>query len=146
VLIQVTSFTIAHSVSLALSILGVVRLPPSVVEPLIALSIVYVAVENLVTSELTPWRPALVFAFGLLHGLGFAGVLHDVGVPRSQFFTALVSFNFGVEMGQLTVLAVATLLIAKPARHRAWYRSLVVVPASLAIAAIGTYWSVVRLL
>ena len=88
-LLQVTAFTIAHSITLGLSIYGIVSLPPRIVEPLIALSIAYVAIENLVTRELKPWRLALVFMFGLLHGLGFAGVLRELGLPREEFLTAL---------------------------------------------------------
>ena len=79
-LLQVTSFTIAHSITLGLSMYGIVSLPSRIVEPLIALSIAYVAIENLVTRELKPWRIALVFMFGLLHGLGFAGVLRELGL------------------------------------------------------------------
>src|SRR5262245_24463455 len=86
---------------------GIISLPPPVGEPVTALSIAYVAIENLVTSDLKPWRLALVFSFGLLHGMGFAGVLRDLGLPRSQFLTALVTFNAGVEAGQLTVIAIA---------------------------------------
>src|SRR5512132_4196016 len=99
VLLQVTAFTVAHTITLALTIYGVVSLRPAIVEPLIALSIVYVAIENLTTSELKPWRIALVFAFGLLHGMGFAGVLTELGLPRAQFVPALLSFNLGVEAG-----------------------------------------------
>ena len=106
-LLQVTAFTVAHTVSLALSTYGVVGLSPSIVEPLIALSIAYVAIENLATRELTPWRPAVVFLFGLLHGLGFAGVLGEIGIPEPDFLVALLSFNVGVEAGQLAVLALA---------------------------------------
>jgi hypothetical protein len=146
-LVQVTLFTIAHSVTLGLSMLGVVSLPPRVVEPLIALSIAYVAVENLFTTELTPWRGALVFLFGLLHGLGFAGVLGDLGVPAGQFTVALVSFNVGVELGQLAVVALAMLAFGwwRSTRLDA-YRRWVVVPVSLAIAAVGLYWTAVRAL
>ena len=143
-LLQVTAFTIAHSITLGLSIYGIVSLPSRIVEPLIALSIAYVAIENLVTRELKPWRLALVFMFGLLHGLGFAGVLRELGLPRSEFVTALVTFNLGVEGGQLTVIAVAA-LIAWPLMRRDWYRARVVIPASIAIAAIGLYWTVIRL-
>ena len=78
---------------------GIVSLPSRIVEPLIALSIAYVAIENLMTRELKPWRLALVFMFGLLHGLGFAGVLRELGLPRGEFLTALLSFNLGVEGG-----------------------------------------------
>ncbi len=144
VLLQVSAFTLAHTITLALTIYGVVSLPASVVEPLIALSIVYVAIENLWTRELRPWRLALVFAFGLLHGMGFAGVLSELGLPRSEFLTAIVSFNVGVEAGQLAVLALAFLVLVLPFRARPWYRRGVVIPASLLIAAVGLYWSVER--
>jgi hydrogenase/urease accessory protein HupE len=145
VLLQVTAFTVAHSITLGLSIYGVVSLPSSVVEPLIALSIVYVAVENVLRPQLTPWRVAVVFGFGLLHGLGFAGALHALGLPRSEFLTALVTFNVGVECGQLAVILLAFLAIASWARRESWYRSRVVVPASLAIAAAGLWWTVQRI-
>jgi hypothetical protein len=142
-LLQVTAFTVAHSITLGLSIYGLVSLPPRIVEPLIALSIAYVAFENLVTRELKPWRLALVFTFGLLHGLGFAGVLSDLGLPREEFLTALVTFNLGVEGGQLTVIAAALMMVA-PLMKKGWYRHRVVMPASLLIAAIGLYWTLVR--
>ena len=122
---------------------GIVSLPSRVVESLIALSIAYVAIENLMTSELKPWRLALVFLFGLLHGMGFAGVLSGLGLPRGAFLTALLSFNLGVEAGQLTVIALAALALAWY-RHQPWYHRRIVVPASLAIAAVGVYWTVVR--
>lgn len=118
-------------------------MPARIVEPLIAVSIVYVAIENLVTTELKPWRLALVFSFGLLHGMGFAGVLKDLGLPRSQFLTALLTFNLGVEGGQLTVIALAALCVVA-SRHEDWYRRRVVVPASVAIAGVGVYWTVTR--
>jgi hydrogenase/urease accessory protein HupE len=146
VILQVTAFTVAHTITLALTIYGVVSLAPSIVEPLIALSIVYVAIENLTTTELKPWRVALVFAFGLLHGMGFAGVLNELGLPRSEFLPALISFNVGVEAGQLTVIGIALLLFGLPFREKPWYRSRIVVPASIAIAAIGFYWAVERVL
>ena len=139
-----TAFTAAHTLTLALTIYGVFSLPPSVVEPLIALSIAYVAVENLLTSELQPSRVVLVFAFGLLHGMGFAGVLADLGLPRSEFVTALLTFNVGVEAGQLAVIAAACAVVLG-VRDRPWYRPRVVVPLSLAIAGVGLFWTVERL-
>lgn len=145
-LLQVTAFTLAHTLTLGLSLYGLVSLSPRIVEPLIAVSIVFVAVENVVTPELRPWRIFLVFAFGLLHGLGFAGVLSELGLPRGELVTGLVSFNVGVEAGQLAVIGIAFLVLALPFRHRAWYRSRVVVPASLAIAAVGLYWAVQRVI
>jgi hypothetical protein len=145
ILLQVTAFTIAHSLTLGLSMYSLVSLPSRIVEPLVALSIAYVAVENLLTREIKPWRLGLVFAFGLLHGLGFAGVLRDLGLPRAQFLTALLSFNLGVEGGQLTVIAIAALLTL-PLHRRAADHRLIVQPASLLIAGIGLYWTVARIL
>ena len=144
VLLQVSAFTLAHTLTLALTVYGFVALSPRIVEPLIALSIVYVAVENVLAPALTPWRVALVFAFGLLHGMGFAGVLSELGLPRSQFVPALLSFNAGVELGQLSVIALLALLLALPFRRKPWYRRRVVVPGSLAIAAVGLVWFVER--
>jgi hydrogenase/urease accessory protein HupE len=144
ILSQVTAFTVAHSITLALTMYGLLSLSPRVVEPMIALSIMYVAIENLFTGHVHPWRVLLVFAFGLLHGMGFAGVLRELGLPRSEFVTALVTFNVGVEVGQLTVIAAASLLLASWARRRQWYRARVVVPISLAIAVTGLYWTVQR--
>lgn len=144
-LLQVTAFTVAHSITLGLSIYGVVSLPSRVVEPLIALSIAYVAIENVITRELKPWRLALVFMFGLLHGLGFAGVLRELGLPRSEFLTALLTFNLGVEGGQLTIIG-AALFAAAPFMKHGWYRPRVVISASLLIATVGIYWTVARIL
>ncbi|MEZ5332047.1 MAG: HupE/UreJ family protein [Thermoanaerobaculia bacterium] len=140
---QVTAFTVAHTATLALSIYGVLSIPASVVEPLIALSIVFVAVENVLTSEVRASRVLLVFAFGLLHGMGFAGVLSSLGLPRAELVPALVSFNVGVEMGQLAVIGLAFLAVGT-LRRRSWYRRAVVVPASCLIAAAGLYWSIER--
>jgi hydrogenase/urease accessory protein HupE len=144
VLAQVTTFTIAHSMTLGLSLYGVVSLPSRVVEPLIALSIAYVAIENLRTRRLTPARIALVFLFGLLHGLGFAGVLTSLELPRADFAVALFGFNVGVELGQVSVIAAVAFLVGWW-RGRSWYYTRVVVPASLAIAVVGAYWTVLRL-
>ena len=118
---------------------------PREVEPLIALSIAYVGIENCLTRTLKPWRVVLVFCFGLLHGMGFAGVLSEIGVPRSEFLTALISFNVGVEFGQLAVILLAFLAFGWW-REQAWYRLRIVIPCSLFISAIGLYWTVERVL
>jgi hydrogenase/urease accessory protein HupE len=144
-LAQVTAFTVAHSITLALTMYGVVSLPSRIVEPAIALSIAYVAVENVISTKLRASRVAIVFCFGLLHGMGFAGVLRELGLPRREFVPALVAFNAGVEMGQLTVIGIAFLAVALWWRQRSWYRGRVVVPASLAIAAMGLFWTVQRI-
>jgi hypothetical protein len=146
ILWQVIAFTVAHTLTLVLSSYGVVSLRPSIVEPLIALSIVFVAVDNILVRDLKPWRLLVVFAFGLLHGLGFAGVLAQLGLPQADRLTALLSFNLGVEGGLLAVLAVAFLLVGLPFRSETWYRQRVIVPASCLIAAVGLYWWVERML
>jgi hypothetical protein len=144
VLLQVSAFTLAHSVTLGLSLYDVIAVPPSIVEPLIAISIAYVAIENIFLAELKSRRIALVFAFGLLHGMGFAGALRDVGLPRSEFLTALLSFNAGVEAGQLAVIAAAFLLVGWRCSARPWYRRRIVIPASAAIACMAVYWTLER--
>jgi hypothetical protein len=143
---QVSAFTVAHTITLALGILGIVTLPASVVEPLIAASIVYVGVENVLSKGLTPWRPIIVFLFGLLHGLGFASVLGDIGLSPGTFVTSLIGFNVGVELGQLAVIAVAFLTVGLWFGRKSWYRSRIANPASIAIALVGAWWVVERTL
>ena len=145
-LFQVTAFTLAHSITLALTIYGIFSLSPKIVEPLISASIVYVAVENIFTRDLKPWRVFVVFGFGLLHGMGFAGVLSEIGLPRSDFLLALITFNVGVELGQLAVIVLAFLSVGLWTMRKSWYRERISVPASAAIALIGTYWTVDRVL
>ncbi|MEE9426978.1 MAG: HupE/UreJ family protein [Paracoccaceae bacterium] len=143
-LIQITSFTLAHTLSLALAVLGIVTVSPAIVEPLIALSIVYVSVENILLRKLSKWRPALVFAFGLLHGLGFAGILAQAQLPEPHFVAGLISFNVGVEIGQLTVIALCFLTVGFWFGRRPWYRQRITVPASIIVGLIGMYWFVER--
>ncbi len=142
-LIQVSVFTIAHTITLGLAAAGWVKAPGSVVEPLIAASIAFVAIENLIAKDMTPWRPLVVFGFGLFHGLGFASVLLGLGLPDDQFLTALVSFNVGVELGQLTVILAAWFALHRWFA-RPWYRQRVVLPASFLIALTGTWWAIQR--
>jgi hydrogenase/urease accessory protein HupE len=141
--IQVTSFTAAHTITLALGFLGIVHIPPAVVEPLIAASIVYVAIENIMTDRLHRWRTVVVFCFGLLHGLGFAGVLSEVGVSKTYLVAALLAFNVGVELGQLAVIALCFLCVGW-FRLQLWYRRVIAIPASLVIGIVGAYWFVER--
>jgi hypothetical protein len=140
---QVTAFTVAHAITLALAVYGVVSLPARMVEPLIALSIACVAFENLLTDEVKPWRPVVVFGFGLLHGLGFARALNELGLPADERVTALVTFNVGIELGQIAVIAAAFGLVGW-LRNRAWYRSRIARPASLVIGCIGLLWAIQR--
>ncbi|MEM9971164.1 MAG: HupE/UreJ family protein [Pseudomonadota bacterium] len=137
---QVTAFTLAHTVTLALGALDIIRISPDIVEPLIAASIVYVGVENVLARELTPWRPFIVFGFGLLHGLGFAGVLSDFGLGASHFVPKLIGFNVGVEIGQLAVIAAAFVAFGILFGRSAWYFRRIAAPVSIAISLIAVFW------
>lgn len=141
---QISAFTLAHTITLALGALGWVAVPAAIVEPLIAASITYVAIENMLTSRLHAWRPFVVFGFGLLHGLGFASVLGEFGLPEGQFIPALLGFNVGVELGQLTVIAIAFLAVGYWFGQKEYYHRLIAVPASAVIGLVGAYWFVER--
>jgi hypothetical protein len=140
---QITTFTIAHTTTLGLAAAGLVRVSPAIVEPLIALSIALVALENIFRPRIGPTRLIVVFAFGLLHGLGFAGVLSELEMPADQFFTALLAFNVGVDFGQLAVLALAFLTVGW-FHQKTWYRPALAIPACSLIAATGLYWTLER--
>lgn len=139
-LVQVTAFTVAHSITLALAMLEVITLPASIVEPLIALSIVFVAVENLFTDRMSRHRAVIFFGFGLLHGLGFAGVLNEIGLSPAHFISGLIAFNVGVEAGQLAVVAACFLGFGLWFSREPWYRARIVQPLSIAIALVALYW------
>ena len=142
---QVTTFTVAHSISLGLAASGIVQVSAEVVEPLIALSIAFIAFENIKNQESRPSRLLIVFIFGLLHGLGFAFVLAEFGLPSNSFLTSLFAFNIGVEVGQLTVLAVAAVFLYSWSKKPS-YRMCVQIPGSILIGLVGLYWTVERLL
>ncbi len=144
ILWQATAFTVAHSITLALSMKSLIVAPSAVVEPIIALSILFVAVENLLLTELKPWRILLVFMFGLIHGMGFASSLNEIGLPRNKFLVSILSFNIGVELGQISVILAVFLLIVRPFGNLVNYRKQVVYPLSIVIALIAFYWTVQR--
>lgn len=142
-LLQVTLFTIAHSLTLGLSLQGLISLPSQWVEVAIALSIAFVAVENLFSQGLSRWRPWVVFLFGLIHGLGFAHIFEEVPVAPESFLAALFSFNVGIELGQLAVVAIAFAIVSAW-WNRESYQRVIARPASALIAAAGIYWAVER--
>jgi hypothetical protein len=143
---QISAFTLAHTLTLIAGAFGVINISASIVEPLIAASIVFVAVENIFFSKLNKWRTALIFGFGLLHGLGFASVLAGFSLPTEQFIPALIGFNIGVELGQLSVIAIAYFIIGLTFGKKPYYRSLITIPASCIIAVIGSWWVFERIL
>ena len=147
----VTAFTIAHSITLSLAALNIVVIPSIVVEPAIAASIVFVAMENFFSRDIDRrWR--ITFVFGLVHGFGFAGALREVGLPANAIVTALAAFNVGVEIGQVAIVSIVvpTLIAldwlmsvdrAKPVRAAALVYTL-----SVLIGLLGSYWFLVRIL
>jgi len=142
---QVTMFTVAHTITLGLAMNKVINMPENIVQPLIALSIAYVGIENVFATKLHKSRLVLVFLFGLLHGLGFASVLSDFGMPKNDFAVALISFNVGVEFGQITVLLFAFVALRAWIKDELTYHKVVAVPGSIIISIIATYWFLERL-
>jgi hypothetical protein len=142
-LLQVTLFTMAHSLTLGLAMKGLLTVNTQVVEIAIALSIAFIAAENLMGERLSRWRPWMVFGFGLVHGLGFAHSFGGIPVRSADFMEALFSFNVGIELGQLVVVGLAFALVAAWWR-RDWYLGLVARPASISIALAGVYLAVER--
>lgn len=145
VLWQTTAFTVAHTCTLSLAALGLVAAPSWIIEPIIAASIAFIAIENVVTDRVSPWRSGVAFVFGLVHGMGFASGLTEIGLPTSQLATAIVGFNVGVEAGHLLILLAAYATLGWW-RERAWYRSRIAIPLSAIIAAIAVFWFVQRVM
>ena len=129
---QATAFTVAHSITLGLAMYHVITPPAKIVEPVIAL-------------KLKRSRIGVVFLFGLVHGMGFAGALGHLGLPKDAYLTCLVMFNAGVELGQLTVILTAYFLLAKWFGNKPYYRKYIVIPLSVMIAIIAGFWTVQRL-
>ena len=147
ILTVITSFTIAHSITLALSVLDIVRLPGRIVEPMIAASIVYVGIENLCRDDSSKWRCLIAFSFGLVHGLGFADALRELGIRSGNLgiIAPLVGFNLGVEIGQLCLAAIALPALWNLRRSPIFVRRWV--PAcSAGVALAGSYWMIERII
>jgi hydrogenase/urease accessory protein HupE len=141
----ITSFTIAHSITLAVATLRLVQIPSRIVEPLIAASIVFVGVENLLRGEIPKSRRLLTFGFGLIHGFGFASALREAGIASSAggIVLPLFSFNLGVELGQVMVAAVALPIIWK-LRENPMFVARWAPVCSAAVVLLGSFWLVER--
>lgn len=145
ILTQSLAFTLAHSVTLGLAMYGIIKPSPAIVEPIIAISIAYVALENIFSSKLKASRIIVVFLFGLVHGMGFAGVLQELGLPEKTYLSSLLMFNLGVEAGQVAIILAAYFLVARWFKNPATYRKYVVIPVSVLIALIAIFWTIERI-
>ena len=144
ILWQATAFTIAHSITLGLAMYRGITPPLQLVEPLIALSILYVAIENVLSPKLRPFRIGIVFLFGLIHGLGFAGSLLQTNLSHEHFLTCLLMFNIGVELGQLTIILAFYFFLARWFAGKPWYRNYIVIPCSVMIGVLACIWLLQR--
>ena len=140
ILLQATAFTIAHTITLGLSMFQIIKAPTQIVEIIIAVSIVYIAVENIYSNKVKPSRIAIVFLFGLIHGLGFAAVLSEIGLPQNKFIPSLLMFNIGVELGQIAVITTFYFLLIKWVKHKEYYRIKIVRPISFLISLVAIFW------
>jgi len=141
-----TVFTLGHCITLGLAMYGIFGISSSIIEPLIALSIIYVAIENIIVKRLKTSRLILVFAFGLLHGLGFAGALNEIGLPQNSYFASLLAFNVGVELGQITIILISFFIFKKIKESEFLDWQKVMIPISSVILLIGTYWFFERII
>lgn len=144
-LILVSGFTFAHTLTLGLAMFGVVEIPARIIEPLIAFSIAYVAIENLLPKSSPKRQSVLVFLFGLVHGLGFASMLKDFDMPANTFVITLIGFNIGVELAQIVLVFGVVLPMLILQKLQLNYQRFVVIPISVMIAVLGLVWGIERL-
>ena len=145
-IIQCSIFTLAHSLTLALVAFGYLKFNANIIESIIALSIFFVALENTTQPKLKWWRLGFVFAFGLVHGMGFATALNEIGLPKNEFIPALIGFNLGVEVAQITIILFCYSFVAKWFSEKVWYQAKLVNPLSMGISGIALFWAIERFL
>jgi hydrogenase/urease accessory protein HupE len=145
VIIQCSVFTLAHSITLGLTATGFLMPDSRIIEPMIAISILFVAIENIFHNKINAWRLLIIFFFGLIHGMGFANAIKDIGLSKTYFLGSLLFFNIGVEFGQITIILSAYLLIAKWFGKKEWYNKRIVYPVSSLIGCIALYWTIERI-
>ena len=145
VILQCSVFTISHSISLALAASDIFVLGTTVIEPLIALTILFSAIQNIASDKINKGRWLLIFVFGLIHGLGFASALKTNGIPTNKFANSLVAFNIGVEIAQLMVILVAYWSAGRWFSNKIWYKNRIVYPISALTACVAMYWTIMRI-
>jgi hydrogenase/urease accessory protein HupE len=138
----VTAFTVAHSLTLTMAVTGLIPVYESWIEAGIALTICYVAIENIV-QKTSKWRWLVTFFFGLIHGIGFSSAIGEIGMSQTHFALSLLTFNIGIELGQLVIVGVLWFVLSK-ARSNSWYRNAVVRTGSVCIFLVGLYWFIER--
>ncbi|MBW5289913.1 MAG: putative membrane protein [Candidatus Ruthia sp. Apha_13_S6] len=145
-LLLVSAFTLAHTLTLGLAMLGIVQISGRIIEPLIAFSIAYVAIENLLPNQSIKRKSIIVFLFGLVHGLGFASMLKSFKMSSDNFLTTLISFNVGVELAQIVIVLGVVLLLFFIKSLNLDYKKIVIIPISIVISLIGIWWGIDRLI
>ncbi len=145
-LVQCSVFTLAHSITLGLASAAIITVNTKYVEVIIALSIFVMSFNTIFPTNLKFWRLGFIFIFGLVHGLGFASALKTIGLPKNDFFTALISFNIGVELAQIAIILGCYFLITKQFKHKQWYQAKLINPLSFAICCIALFWIMERVL
>lgn len=145
-LLQCSIFTVAHSLTLGLAAAEIVIVNSTSVEVIIALSIFVVSFNTIFPTKLKFSRFGFVFIFGLFHGLGFATVLKEIGLPKNDFFTALVSFNIGVELAQVAIITICYFCITKQLKNKTWYQQKFINPLAFTICCIALFWTMERIL
>jgi len=144
-LIQATFFTMAHTISLVMVANRLMLPSPNIIEPLISISIVFIAIENIFITQINSRRYWVIFLFGLIHGMGFASAFIETSINNTYFYTSLFSFNVGVEIGQILILLLAYFIVGKPYGSELWYRKKIVIPVSIFIAIIAIAWTYKRI-
>ncbi len=145
IIVQCSAFTIAHSISLGLSAADLFVVDSKIIEPLIAISILVTALENIVQEKINKWRIVIILLFGIIHGLGFANALRETGLDKSHFYLSLLFFNVGVECGQILIILLAYYSIGKWFCDKKWYKNRIVYPISSVIGLIAIYWTIERI-
>lgn len=146
VVLQASMFTVAHTITLGMCWMGILVPPTQIIEPLIAFSIVVLAIENIFSVQSEKLRLPIVFLFGLVHGMGFASAISEVGIPQDNVIWSLLGFNVGVEVGQLAILLLLYVTVTRTISTARWFRPRFVLPIMISVALVAGFWTIERLM